>query len=150
MNLKNDCKKLINNMKSNIYTLKKSSNMSSNISEKMFYDNLIMNEYYKMNSLKFFMNNMVQMEKINGNIQNFRQNTFTLQELKDYNGKNGNNAYIAIDGKVYDVTYNAAWAAGTHFGLNAGNDLSLELDSCHNNKEEILRKLKVVGVISNG
>ncbi len=29
---------------------------------------------------------------------------FTLDELKNYDGKEGRKAYIAVDGVVYDVT----------------------------------------------
>ncbi|WP_290068715.1 cytochrome b5 domain-containing protein, partial [Lactobacillus intestinalis] len=46
---------------------------------------------------------------------------FTLEELKKYNGKNGNPAYIAVNGKVYDVTNNPHWKNGEHHGYEAGN-----------------------------
>lgn len=72
---------------------------------------------------------------------------FTLEELAQYNGKNGNPSYIAIKGVVYDVTNIAAWAAATHFGLNAGNDLTIEFESCHGGTN-ILDKLTVVGNLS--
>lgn len=72
------------------------------------------------------------------------QKTFTIQELSKYNGKGGNPAYVAVNGIVYDVTNNAAWAAGTHFGLTAGKDLTNEFASCHAG-QTILSKLKVVG-----
>lgn len=72
------------------------------------------------------------------------QTTFTLQELSKYDGKGGNPAYVAVNGIVYDVTNNAAWAAATHFGLTAGKDLTSEFASCHRG-QPILSKLKVVG-----
>lgn len=72
------------------------------------------------------------------------QTTFTLQELSRYDGKGGNPAYVAVNGIVYDVTNNAAWAAATHFGLMAGKDLTSEFASCHGG-QPILNKLKVVG-----
>ncbi|WP_010245059.1 cytochrome b5 domain-containing protein [Acetivibrio cellulolyticus] len=72
------------------------------------------------------------------------QVTFTVQELSKYNGKNGNPAYVAVNGIVYDVTNNAAWAAATHFGLVAGRDLTGEFASCHAG-QNILSKLKTVG-----
>lgn len=50
--------------------------------------------------------------------------TFTLQELKQYNGQNGNPAYVAIDGIVYDMTNSKLWKKGAHNGYEAGNDLS--------------------------
>ena len=70
--------------------------------------------------------------------------TFTLEELSRFDGKNGNSAYVAVDGTVYDVTDNAAWAAATHFGLQAGKDLTSEIHSCHGG-QPILSNLKVVG-----
>ena len=69
---------------------------------------------------------------------------FTLQELSRYDGKNGNPAYVSVDGTIYDVTDNAAWAAATHFGLQAGRDLTSEFLSCHGG-QPILSNLKVVG-----
>ncbi len=72
------------------------------------------------------------------------QTTFTLQELSKFDGKNGNPAYVAVNGTVYDVTGNAAWAAATHFGLSAGRDVSGEFSSCHAG-QPILNELRVVG-----
>ncbi len=76
------------------------------------------------------------------------QITFTLQELSKFDGKNGMPAYIAVNGTVYDVTNNAAWAAATHFGLTAGKDLTNEFASCHAG-QPILSKLKVVGRVGS-
>ena len=73
------------------------------------------------------------------------QGFFTLQELAKYNGKDGNPAYIAVNGIVYDVTNNAAWAAASHFGLTAGKDLTGAFNSCHADQPAILSTLKVVG-----
>lgn len=69
---------------------------------------------------------------------------FTPAELASYNGKDGNPAYVAVNGTVYDVTNNATWAAATHFGLTAGRDLTNEFASCHAG-QPILSRLKVVG-----
>lgn len=73
------------------------------------------------------------------------QPTFTLEELAKFNGKDGNPAYIAVNGIVYDVTNNAAWAAATHFGLTAGKDLTKEFASCHAEQQQILSNLKIIG-----
>lgn len=69
---------------------------------------------------------------------------FTISELSKYNGINGNPAYVAVNGIVYDVTNNAAWAAATHFGLKAGTDLTAAFASCHAN-QDILSRLKPAG-----
>lgn len=69
---------------------------------------------------------------------------FTLEELSSYNGRNGNPAYVAVNGVVYDVTNNAAWGGATHFGLTAGTDVTSQFASCHAS-QPILSKLKVVG-----
>ena len=33
----------------------------------------------------------------------------TIQELKNYDGKNGRKAYIAYKGKIYDVSESFLW-----------------------------------------
>ncbi|MCX7694593.1 MAG: hypothetical protein N2Z71_02600 [Caloramator sp.] len=69
----------------------------------------------------------------------------TKEELLKFDGSNGNPAYVAIDGIIYDVTKNRTWLDGVHFGLVAGRDLTEEINSCHENKEVILSKLTPVG-----
>lgn len=71
----------------------------------------------------------------------------TREELALSDGKNGNPAYVAINGFVYDVTNSPVWAAGTHFGLSAGNDLTEKFATCHI-AESILEKLPIVGFLS--
>lgn len=52
---------------------------------------------------------------------------FTLEELKDFNGKDGQPAYVAYKGVVYDVTDSAMWGEGDHEGTHfAGADLTEE------------------------
>ncbi|HPW42133.1 MAG TPA: cytochrome b5 domain-containing protein [Bacillota bacterium] len=72
------------------------------------------------------------------------QLSITAEELSKYSGKNGMPAYVAVNGIVYNVTNNAAWAAATHFGLTAGKDLTGEFASCHAG-QSILEKLMIVG-----
>ena len=69
---------------------------------------------------------------------------FTLDELKNYDGKEGRKAYIAVDGVVYDVTNVAAWQGGTHHGNNAGNDVSDRIFKAPHGKST-LEKLEIVG-----
>ncbi|UOE57652.1 cytochrome b5 domain-containing protein [Cytobacillus oceanisediminis] len=71
--------------------------------------------------------------------------TFTIQELSNYDGKNGRPAYVAVGGVVYDVTNNRAWAAATHFGLVSGKDYTQEFASCHAGQKSILATLPVIG-----
>lgn len=73
------------------------------------------------------------------------QPIFNKDELAQYNGRNGNRAYVAVNGVVYDVTDNAAWAAATHFGLKAGEDLTNQFAGCHQGQSAILQNLMVVG-----
>ena len=70
---------------------------------------------------------------------------FTLDELKEYDGQNGNKAYVAVDGVVYDVTDVGAWKNGEHKnGITAGKDLSEEINQSPHGKD-VLEDLPVVG-----
>ncbi|NMB04052.1 MAG: cytochrome B5 [Tissierellia bacterium] len=51
----------------------------------------------------------------------------TLEELAQYNGKDGNPAYVAVDGIIYDLTDSSLWNGGEHNGFEAGNDLTDEI-----------------------
>lgn len=72
--------------------------------------------------------------------------SFTIDELKQYNGQNGNAAYVAIDGNVYDVTNNELWRNGKHGGYNAGKDLTAEIKKSPHGSS-VLKDLPVVGKI---
>ena len=74
----------------------------------------------------------------------------TLDELKQYDGKNGNPAYVAVDGIIYDMTNVAAWRNGEHNGYSAGNDLTdiIKNKSPHGVKN--LEGVPIVGKIVDG
>lgn len=81
---------------------------------------------------------------------NYReQKEFTIEELSQYNGINGKPAYVAVEGIVYDLSKEATWATGTHFGLTAGKDLTEQFNSCHRNTKVINNAPKVGILVGN-
>lgn len=73
--------------------------------------------------------------------------TLTLEELSAFDGKNGNKAYVAVDGVIYDVTDAEGWEEGNHNGYQAGQDLTKELmeDSPHG--ADVLENLEAIGTL---
>jgi predicted heme/steroid binding protein len=72
---------------------------------------------------------------------------FTKEEVAQYNGKNGNPAYVAYKGKVYDVSSSFLWKDGTHQALHsAGVDLTKALEQAPHG-EDVLEKFPVVGIL---
>lgn len=71
--------------------------------------------------------------------------TISRAALSAYTGRNGNPAYVAVAGTIYDVTNHPGWSLGTHFGLPAGQDLTAEFARCHAGADWILSTLKPVG-----
>ena len=72
--------------------------------------------------------------------------TFTLEELSQYNGKDGQPAYVVVDGVVYDVTNVEAWKDGEHKnGLTAGNELTEEITNQSPHGIKVLEGLPIVG-----
>jgi len=79
--------------------------------------------------------------------ENTRQTKeFTPDELASFDGSMGKPAYAAVNGIVYDLSYQAAWGGASHFGLMAGMDLTDQFEKCHN-APEILNKLPKVGIL---
>ena len=70
---------------------------------------------------------------------------FTIEELKEYDGKEGKPAYAVLKGKVYDVSSSPLWKNGIHAGKHsAGVDLTESMLSAPHS-EEILLKFRIVG-----
>lgn len=74
----------------------------------------------------------------------------TLEQLKQFNGKDGNPAYIAVDGVLYDVTSDRHWSNGTHEGYGAGKDLTDAIKNKSPHGIKILNGVPVVGKLIAG
>lgn len=83
----------------------------------------------------------------------WKNKTFTIEELKRYDGKDGRPVYVAVDGVVYDVSRSKYWKTGTHMKMHkAGTDLSLAIHKrapkfIHKDGK-ILEKMPKVGVLA--
>jgi len=74
------------------------------------------------------------------------QKIFTLGELAKYNGQNGQPAYVAYKGIVYDVSNVSKWAGGTHNGEKAGTDLTNDISKSPHG-EMVFADLPQVGTL---
>jgi predicted heme/steroid binding protein len=72
---------------------------------------------------------------------------FTLDELHQFDGKNGRPVYVGYKGKVYDVTDSDQWIDGDHMGHVAGQDLTEEMDIAPH-ADDVMEKMKAVGVLA--
>lgn len=71
----------------------------------------------------------------------------TLEELRAFDGQNGNKAYIAVDGNVYDVTDLPPWAGGIHNDFPAGQDYTKEIKEVSPHGLTPIEDLEPVGKI---
>ena len=69
---------------------------------------------------------------------------FTVNELSQFNGKDGNPAYVGYKGKVYDVTESYQWVDGEHLGHVAGKDLTDQMEIAPHS-EDVMERMKVIG-----
>ena len=73
---------------------------------------------------------------------------FTLKELSNYNGQNGQPAYVAYKGIVYDVSNAAQWTGGTHHGEQAGTDVTNDISKSPHG-EKVFADLPRIGTLQN-
>jgi predicted heme/steroid binding protein len=72
---------------------------------------------------------------------------FTREELVAYNGKHGMPAYVAYDGRVYDVSSSFLWRHGNHQVLHhAGVDLTSSLGQAPHGAD-LLERFPIVGML---
>ena len=74
----------------------------------------------------------------------------TLEQLKQYNGTNGNPIYIAVDGVIYDVTNDRHWKSGSHQGYSGGKDLTDAIMDKAPHGTNVLDGVPVVGKLIAG
>jgi len=76
-----------------------------------------------------------------------QERKITLAELAENNGKNGKPAYIAYQGKVYDVSTSVFWMEGDHLGSHqAGKDLTSKMELAPHTEEK-LKTVVLVGTL---
>lgn len=73
------------------------------------------------------------------------EKTFSRTELAKYNGENGNPAYVAVDGDIYDLS--SVFTTGKHFSHYAGTELTNAFYSYHAKRS--LSKYPIVGKLVN-
>jgi predicted heme/steroid binding protein len=71
----------------------------------------------------------------------------TLAELAQNNGRDGNPAYVAVNGTIYDVTESPHWQNGQHPpDHQAGHDLTEELAAAPHVRA-VVERFPVVGTL---
>lgn len=73
----------------------------------------------------------------------------SMEEVAENDGLAGRDAYVVVDGIVYDVTDSDLWANGMHNGNQAGQDLTEQIknDSPHGVKTLERDHIKAIGRI---
>ncbi len=70
----------------------------------------------------------------------------TLAEVSEFDGLDGMDAYIVVNGVIYDVTSAENWENGTHNGVVAGTDATEAITNAPHG-EGVLDDLTVIGTI---
>ncbi len=85
-----------------------------------------------------------------GDISKGKQD-LTIEELHSFDGKEGRPAFIAYNGKIYDVTKSKLWKEGSHARKHqAGRDLSDALKTAPHAEDKILAMPEVGKLIAAG
>ncbi len=72
---------------------------------------------------------------------------YSLEELKQYDGREGRKAYIAYDGSIYDVTDSFLWQGGKHQASHhAGENLTDMLKKAPHGVD-FVKRFPVVGYL---
>lgn len=72
---------------------------------------------------------------------------FTPEELSTFDGEAGRPVYVALEGKVYDVSKSRLWSKGIHMNRHpAGKDLSGDIIAAPHGKE-VLERYPQVGLL---
>ncbi|MGC8659567.1 MAG: DUF2231 domain-containing protein [Desulfomonilaceae bacterium] len=71
---------------------------------------------------------------------------FSLEEIRNSDGKSGAPAVVVVKGKVYDVSASPRWKGGVHMKRHqAGKDLTIDIESAPHSIQ-VLERVQMVGV----
>ncbi len=87
-------------------------------------------------------------EEAEMNDEDVEEKLFTMEEIARFDGQDGQPAYIVVDGVVYDVSNVAQWSSGSHFGFEAGKDVSEALGSAAPHGPAQLGSAEIVGKLA--
>lgn len=80
------------------------------------------------------------------------QSSFTLEELAEHDGTDGNDCYVAVDGDVYLIEGFALWQMGEHIPSNGrascGYDLTDVIDESPHGRSK-LQLLQKIGTLAS-
>jgi predicted heme/steroid binding protein/uncharacterized membrane protein len=85
-------------------------------------------------------------ERMNQGTEGIRY--FTKSELKKFDGRDGRPAYIAFQGKIYDVSNSMSWKNGIHRGRHAAGEELTQVMINAPHGEAVLSKFPLVGQLS--
>ncbi|MCG6880990.1 MAG: cytochrome b5 [Deltaproteobacteria bacterium] len=72
---------------------------------------------------------------------------FELEKLQEFDGKEGKPAYVAYNGKVYDVSGSKRWKGGLHMNRHhAGNNLTSDIQAAPH-EPSVLERYPQVGTL---
>ena len=86
-------------------------------------------------------------EQPNTDNENREMIYLTLEQLAQFDGREGRKAYISVDGKIYDVTNSPRWPNGNHNGYQAGQDLTNEILNASPHGIRTLDNVPMIGFI---
>ncbi len=72
----------------------------------------------------------------------------TKEELANFNGENGNPAYISIDGIIYDISNIELLKQSPYNSLKLGSDVTETFYELNDGDESILRDIPMVGLLA--
>jgi arsenite oxidase small subunit len=72
---------------------------------------------------------------------------FTLDELRNFNGKDGKPLYLIFKGKVYNLSESKLWANGKHMGIHDFDEKLEETIKQAPHAEEVLSRFQIIGEV---
>jgi arsenite oxidase small subunit len=76
---------------------------------------------------------------------NEKYRVFTLDELRNYNGRDGKPLYLIFKGKVYNLSESKLWVNGKHMGMHVFDEKLEETIKQAPHAEEVLSRFQIIG-----